>query len=632
VEFVTAINERLWDAAHDLHLKVRTDQAVRERMEKAGGRVPRMRRVAVPEAVDGGPGGDAGEGPVRVRMPTAADGSALGTTEITGEMLDGETGLITISSGIYNNQDLFTDVLTGLSDANNIILDLRKTPGGTVPGVHYFLSQFYGETTHLSSQTSRVMDAPRDMYTIETAMGDTFADKDIYVLTGQRTASGAEAVSYAIKETDRGILIGEKTAGAGNAGAFIGVGSGLSLFLPISQTLSPKTGEPWEGQGVKPHITAVADNALDVALKVIEEGLRPGDEGFGATDIGISSSISAYVNDLAANDTFSGAVLVAKDGEALSSIAVGEADKNTGRKNTADTPINLGSANKMFTGVAVAQLVEQEKLDWQDTVGKFLPDYPNATVRDEVTIAHLLSHTSGTEAFADQEDFARYRDVTTVAGLMDIISDNPLAFAPGTDEKYSNAGPWILGRIIEVVTGEDYYDYIQANVFDIAGMENSGFYYRDDAGAGFARGYMQEQQGPRRRGAPQPAVTVTGEWKVNTGVIGKRGSPSGSAYSSTNDMLRFANAMNRNELISADSFKTLTTLRTGTLEENGYGYLFRLEKASEYPTWGHSGGGPGIQADFRQIPSLGYTIIVLSNYGNAAMPVSEKIQDLLTSS
>jgi hypothetical protein len=271
-EFVTAINATLWDAAHDLHLKVRTDEAVRERMEKAGGRVPRMRRVAVPEGEQGA-STNSNEGPVRVRMPSGANGSALGTTQITGEMLDSETGLITISSGIYNNQDLFTDVLSGLGDASNIILDLRKTPGGTVPGVHYFLSQFYGESTHLSSQTTRVLDTPRDMYTIETAMGDTFADKDIYVLTSQRTASGAEAVSYAIKETDRGILIGEKTAGAGNAGAFIGVGSGLSLFLPISQTLSPKTGLPWEGMGIEPHISAVADDALEVALKVIDESV-----------------------------------------------------------------------------------------------------------------------------------------------------------------------------------------------------------------------------------------------------------------------------------------------------------------------------------------------------------------------
>ena len=92
VEFVAAINETLWDAAHDLHLKVRTDEAVRERMEKAGGRVPRMRRVAMPEGVDGGPAGNGSEGAVRVRMPSGADGSALGTTKITGEMLDGEGG------------------------------------------------------------------------------------------------------------------------------------------------------------------------------------------------------------------------------------------------------------------------------------------------------------------------------------------------------------------------------------------------------------------------------------------------------------------------------------------------------------------------------------------------------------
>jgi CubicO group peptidase (beta-lactamase class C family) len=555
----------------------------------------------------------------------------MGTTKISAEMLNEETGLITISSGIYNNRDLFTDVLSSISTAKNVIVDLRTTPGGTQRGVQYFTSQFYSEPTHLSSHIERGFDEPQELWSVDTPVSGEFAEKNIYVLTSHRTGSGAEALSYALKETRGAVLIGEKTAGAGNAGAFMSVGSGMSLFLPISQTISPVTGEPWEGTGVRPHITTIAGSALDVALSTIAKGALPGDEGFGQSDADLAAAIDAYVLGLSASDEFSGAVLVAKDGKVLSSTSVGDADKASGRKNTADTPINLGSTNKMFTGVAIAQLVEKGLLDWQDKVGKYLPDYPNPVVRDSVTIDQLLTHMSGVEAFADQDDFERYRQVTTVAGLMDVISDNPLGFEPGTRYKYSNAGPWILGRIIEVVTGQDYYDYIQANILDPAGMASTGFFRKDDTKADIARGYLKPQQGPRRKGQPMEKASENEAWQPNTDMIGLRGSPSGSAYSSTNDMLKFANALNQNILITADSFKTLTTPRSGENAKD-YGYLFRINETNGFRYWGHNGGGPGIQASFMHISALGYTIVVLSNYGSAAMPVSEQIQELLTTS
>lgn len=620
--FVAAVNAALWDAAHDLHLRLHSDAALQARSSASGARVPRMRRVVAPEGDEGGSAGSI-EGDDDVR--------ALGTTDISAEMLNEDTGIITISSGIYNNPKLFTDTLSSLSAASNIIIDLRTVPGGTVPGVQYFVSQFYAEPTHLVSRVERAFDEPVESWTVDTPLSAEFADKNLYVLTSSHTGSGAEAVSYALKETGRAVLIGETTAGAGNAGAFLRVGPGMSLFLPISQTISPVTGEPWEGTGVKPHITTIAASSLDVALRTIAKGAQPGDADFGESDAEVAEAIDAYVVGLGASDEFSGAVLVAKDGDVMSSTSVGEADKDTGRMNNADTPINLGSANKMFTGVAIAQLVEKGLLDWQDKVGKYLPDYPNATVRDFVTIDQLLTHTSGVEAFADADDFEQYRQVTTVAGLMDVISDNPLGFEPGTQYEYSNAGPWILGRIIEVVSGEDYYDYIQANVLDPAGMTNSGFYRKDDQDAGFARGYFKPQQGPRRKGQPMKVQQSDAEWQVNTDVIGMRGSPSGSAYSSSNDMLKFANALNKNVLISADSFKTLTTQRSGG-DAQDYGYLFRVNAANGYRYWGHNGGGPGIQATFMHIPALGYTIIVLSNYGSAAMPVNEQLQNLLTAS
>ena len=635
--FIEATNAVLWESAHDLHLRLHSDEALQERASASGGRVPRMRRVMAPE----------GDGEQEVDMANMS----LGTTEISSEMLNDETGLITVSSAIFNNRDLFTDTLSNLSGAKNIILDLRTVPGGSMPGVQYFLSQFYGEPTHMVSNVSRDFDEPQELWSFDTPLSGTFAGKNLYVLTSHRTGSGAEATAYALKETGRGVLIGEKTAGAGNAGAFMSVGPGISLFLPIAQTISPVTGEPWEGTGVKPHLTTISDSALQVALSTIDKGLQPGDPGFGQSESDVFAVIDDYVIGLSERDEFSGVVLVAKDGDVVASNAVGDADKDTGREITADTPINLGSANKMFTGVAIAQLVEQGLVDWQGTVGEYLPDYPNETVRDRVTIEQLLTHTSGTVAFSGPEDFRAYREVTTVAGLMDVISDNPLAFEPGTQYEYSNAGPWILGRIIEVVTGEDYYVYIQANVFDPAGMKNSGFFRKDDPDAMFARGYLKPQQGAMQRGPTQqgqpvmvrrsppggaPAETPSKEsgeshWQVNTEIIGMRGSPSGSAYASASDMLRFTNAMNANQLISADSFKTLLTPRSGK-EAKDYGYLFRLDKTNGYRSWGHNGGGPGIQSMFMHIPALGYTIIVLSNYGEAARPVSEQLQTLLTAS
>ena len=247
-EFVKQINAVLWEAAHDLHLRVRSEAAAKARTKAGGGKaVPRMRRV--------------------VRRERS---SAIGTTSIKAEMLDAKTGLITITSPIYNNIDRFTAALGALIGAENIIIDVRTCPGGTVPGVQYFTSQFYGERTHLSSRISRESDTPQKLWTVDTMVGSDFADKNLFVLTSARTASGAEALSYALKNTDRATIVGEKTAGAGNAGAYLGIGEGLLMFLPLSQTISPKTGKPWEARGVVPHIATAADKALEVVLNKIK--------------------------------------------------------------------------------------------------------------------------------------------------------------------------------------------------------------------------------------------------------------------------------------------------------------------------------------------------------------------------
>ncbi len=248
-EFLKRMNTVMREASNDLHLRINTKEATERRMSQAGGRrVPIMRRVA---------GGQPGQ--------------ALGTSKVRGEMLTANTGLIDFDSAIYRNPELFAEALDAVEGADNIIIDLRDVPGGSVPGVAYFLSQFYDEPTHLSSRYSRRYDEPQELWTIATPHSVAFADKSLYVLTSKRSASGAESVAFAFKNSDRATLVGEKTAGAGNAGAFVEVGGEMLLFLPLSQTIDPKTGIAWEATGVLPDVDVSADEALETALGIIQQ-------------------------------------------------------------------------------------------------------------------------------------------------------------------------------------------------------------------------------------------------------------------------------------------------------------------------------------------------------------------------
>jgi len=353
-------------------------------------------------------------------------------------------------------------------------------------------------------------------------------------------------------------------------------------------------------------------------------------ENAGKSDIKLIDEIDTYMEGLAAKDEFSGTVLIAKDGKPIYMTFIGEADKATGRKNTIDTPINLGSMNKTWTSVAVAQLVERGLLDWDDLVGKHLPTYPNAKVRDKVTLKMLLSHRSGLQAFATDADFDAYRKATEISDLITVISDNALLFEPDTAFQYSNAGPMLLGAIIEAVTGEDYYAYVRKNILEVAGMTRSGFFRKTNEQAGFARGYFQPSQGgdPRRRRPGK--LTVTGEWQPNYTMIGLQGSPAGGAYASAPDLLRFAGALQDGTLLKPETFQKLITPQEIRDGNPAYGYLFITQEENGHFYWGHNGGAPGIQADFSHFPKLGFTAIVLSNYGSAALPVSRQIRHWLS--
>ncbi len=334
-----------------------------------------------------------------------------------------------------------------------------------------------------------------------------------------------------------------------------------------------------------------------------------------ASGSSLAETVAGFVEDRFHSDRFSGVVLVARGLEPIVERAWGLADEATGRALDLDTPLNLGSMNKMFTGLAIAQLEARGLLSYDDPISKYLPDYPNEVVRSEVTLHHLLTHTSGIPSYWNEAYDSRKREIDSLAELVTTFQDEPLAAPPGTAFHYSNGGPVLLGLVIEKVTGQSYYDYVREHIYRPAGMTRSDHYRITDSSAGFATGYAQMKDG-------RPL-------EANTEMMGLIGSPAGGGYASANDLLRFARALASGVLLSRENLERLWSPQKRGGEEERYGYLWGGTGEGPARWVGHNGGAPGISADFRYFPETGDVVVVLANLSRAAMPVSQWISRLL---
>src|SRR3954465_2105012 len=195
-----------------------------------------------------------------------------------------------------------------------------------------------------------------------------------------------------------------------------------------------------------------------------------------AIEPSLAKELDSYFDSLVAENKLSGVALVAKNGVTVASKAAGIANKTTNAPIDLNTKFNLGSMNKMFTAVAIAQLAQAGKLSFPDIVGKHLPDYPNKEVAEKVTLHQLLTHTSGMGMYWNDKFMAQREKLLTVSAHLPLFAADPLAFPPGEKFQYSNAGYMVLGAIIEKLSGQDYYSYVQDHIYNPAGMSNTGFY------------------------------------------------------------------------------------------------------------------------------------------------------------
>jgi CubicO group peptidase (beta-lactamase class C family) len=318
-------------------------------------------------------------------------------------------------------------------------------------------------------------------------------------------------------------------------------------------------------------------------------------------------AIADAAETLAAEDRFSGTVLVAKDDRILLTKAVGLADRAFDAKNKVDTKYNLGSMNKMFTAVSIAQLVAAGKLSFDDTIAKVMPDYPNKEIAGKVTIRQILTHTSGLGNIFKPEFFEhreRYRDPMDYVAL---CANDPLRFEPGTDWDYSNYGFALLGAIVERVSGQDYYDYVREHIFEPAGMKDTASYPVDLPTPNLATGYTRFDTGDPLAIEPRRTNVMSLPW---------RGSPAGGGYSTAPDLYAFARALRGGKLVSKEMAETLTSGKVDTKFGPGlkYGYGFIVESINGHDVRGHGGGAPGINSDLKIFWQDGYVVVVMGNY------------------
>ena len=326
--------------------------------------------------------------------------------------------------------------------------------------------------------------------------------------------------------------------------------------------------------------------------------------------------VRATLDTLVHMNDFSGCLTVAIAGETVIDECRGLAERRFGVPIDHQTKFHIGSMDKMFTAVAIAQLVEAGKLSWDDTLAQRVPEYPDHEAAKKISVWQLLHHTAGLGDFFVPEFFQQREKFVDTADYLDLIARQPRLSDPGKEWNYSNAGYVLLGRIIENVSRENYFDYIARHVFAAAGMDASGFDRLDEITPKLAVGYFHEG-------------LFSSEWKADWMKIPLKGGPAGGGYSNNADLLRFARALRDGKLVRP---ATLAKMFDDEVPAGPGGYAagFGDRLSHGRHVRGHAGGIEGTDANLAMVWESNADVVLTSNEGpGQAWLLAERIADLL---
>ena len=337
------------------------------------------------------------------------------------------------------------------------------------------------------------------------------------------------------------------------------------------------------------------------------------------SDARIAEIVRAKVKEAADSDRFSGVVLVAHRDSVLVHDVYGYASREKSVKNTRETPFATYSMGKMFTSVAIAQLVSSGKLSWDDTLARVLPSYPNKDAAKRITIRQLLTHTAGVPDPFLSKKYGNGKKYASHEEMLPDFADAPLNANAGKSFDYSNGNFATLAAVVEHVSGLPYEEYLRRNVWGPAGMRRP----EGDAAIGYARFTEYDPLGVEQR---LPETVRGGTGKSNALGFG------GGAYTAE-DLFRFARALQTGTLVPkavADSI-TKGEVRMGPTMKYALGFFDR--PMNDRRVVGHSGSNPdtGHDADLQMVWDDQWTVIVLSNYdAPAGMMLEMPILSLIT--
>jgi D-alanyl-D-alanine carboxypeptidase len=283
----------------------------------------------------------------------------------------------------------------------------------------------------------------------------------------------------------------------------------------------------------------------------------------------LTAVLNDYLRELAAKDVFSGGVLIGREGKTIYAGSAGFADRSNKLQNGPSTRFNVGSIDKTFTKTAIEQLVARGKISLNDTIGKLLPDYPQAESRT-ATVDQLLHHSAGiADVFGEEFDHASKDRFRSNSDYYKFVSRAKPMFSPGARTQYCNGCYVVLGAIIERISAMPYERYVEENIFKPAGMKSTGFLQSDGINPDVAVGYTH----------PKHGATLESNVLMN----GAAGCAAGGGYSSPGDLFYYSEALRTKRIPDVASSENLNI----------------------------GGGAPGINAVVQQ--SGPWTVVVMAN-------------------
>lgn len=323
------------------------------------------------------------------------------------------------------------------------------------------------------------------------------------------------------------------------------------------------------------------------------------------------------------NNEFEGSVLVAQGEDILFSEGYGLASREHQIPNSIDTVFRIASLSKSFTAVAILQLQEKGLLSIHDTIDKYLPDYP---LGDKISIHHLLTHSSGIPSITEFPNISEIqRQPSTPHQAIAHFKNLPLSFAPGTDCKYSDSGYIVLGEIIEIITSQNYEDYLNVNILLPLNMNATYLEKQDSVIPRLASGYKRE---------------IDGSYFKPAYIDMSLPHAAGSIVSTVGDLHKFNLALKDNFLISQESCESLFSIQAASAANQiSYGYGFFVGPQNEgmekcLPSIvGHFGEIEGFRAASFLYLDEDLIIILLSNNETINLyPFHKQLADLAFSS